>query len=277
MYGTAAGVVLLGLQLVLGDVVALGPRVLLVVVAVVVTGLLATVALGRLLGTGRDLTLLIACGFSICGAAAVAAADAVVDAEEEDVVTAVALVVLFGTGMIAIAPALVHVLGLTGEQGTAWIGAAVHEVAQVVAAAEAVTGSDSTGSGAGATAGAGALLALAVTVKLARVVLLAPVVASLRAVAATDVGTTRRSPLVPLFVVGFVVLALVRSTGTLPDPVVDAGRTAQVVLLASAMFALGAGVRLRTLARTGPRPFVLAALSTVVVGGTALAGVLLVA
>ena len=168
-----AGVVLLGLQLVLSQVASLGPRLLAVVVVVVAVGLVSTLALGRLLRTGRDLTLLVACGFSICGAAAVAAADTVVEAEEEDVVTAIALVVLFGTLMIPALPAAVLLLGLSADQGATWAGTAIHEVAQVVAAGEAI------GSTSASTAG-GALLALAVTVKLARVVMLAPVVAALR-------------------------------------------------------------------------------------------------
>ena len=264
-----AGVVLLGLQLVLSQVASLGPRLLTVVVAVVVVGLVSTLALGRLLRIGRELTLLVACGFSICGAAAVAAADTVVEAEEEDVVTAIALVVLFGTLMIAAVPAAVHVLGLSAEQGSTWAGASIHEVAQVVAAGEAIGGTAE---------GAGALLALAVTVKLARVLMLAPMIAVLRLRdrrGRPATGSGGRAPLVPLFVIGFVTLAVARSTGALPEVVVDTGRLAQVALLAAAMFALGTGVRFRVLLRTGPRPFVLAALSTLVISTTGLVGVLL--
>ena len=72
----------------------------------------------------------------------------------------------------------------------------------------------------------GALLALAVTVKLARVVMLAPVVAALRLRDRRHAGdgrSGRRPPFVPLFVVGFVALALVRSTGVVPEVVVETG------------------------------------------------------
>ncbi len=275
-----AGVVLLGLQLVLSQVASLGPQLLAVVVVVVAVGLLATLALGRLLRTGRELTILVACGFSICGAAAVAAADTVVEAEEEDVVTAIALVVLFGTLMIPALPAVVLVLGLGAEQGATWAGAAIHEVAQVVAAGEAIgsTADGAADGAAGGAAGGATLLALAVTVKLARVLMLAPVVATLRLQARRSgpvAGSGSRPPIVPAFVLGFVALALVRSTGVLPDVVVDVGQLVQVALLAAAMFALGTGVQIRSLTRTGPRPFVLAGLSTLVVSTTALVGVLL--
>ena len=81
-YTLRAGIVLLGLQLHLADLVAAGPRVITTAVLVVTTGILSTLAIGRLLGIHRDLTLLIACGFSICGAAAVAAATATLTSQQ---------------------------------------------------------------------------------------------------------------------------------------------------------------------------------------------------
>ena len=93
-----AGIVFLGLQLVLTDILDLGAPMLVVVVCIVAGGLLGTVLLGRLLRVPSGLSLLIACGFSICGAAAVAGAAGVTDPDdeaEEDTITAVALVVIF--------------------------------------------------------------------------------------------------------------------------------------------------------------------------------------
>ena len=127
-----AGIVLLGLQVALGDLASLGAGMLLVVVAVVGLGILGTALLGRLVGVGRHLTLLIACGFSICGAAAVAAASGVTDPEdehEEDTLTAVALVVLCGTLMIAVVPALAALWHLPERTAGLWAGASIHEVA----------------------------------------------------------------------------------------------------------------------------------------------------
>lgn len=264
-----AGIVLLGLQLALPDVLALGPGVLALVVAVVGLTFAAAVALGRALRLPEDLTLLVASGFSVCGAAAVAGADAVVRARREAAATAIGLVVLFGTSMIPLMPALAGTIGLGERAAGLWIGASTHEVAQVVAA--------------GGIVGAGALQ-VAVTVKLARVLMLAPVLAGLgwwrrradaRAVAglgtgdgtALDAGApaspgVARPPLVPWFVVGFVALMLVRSTGLVPPGVLDAAAWGQQLLLATAMVALGLGVDLREVARLGPRPLVLGAGTT---------------
>ncbi|WP_193103961.1 YeiH family protein [Brachybacterium sp. FME24] len=259
-----AGIVLLGLQLVLGDILALGAPMLLVVVLVVTCGTLGTVALGRLLKVEPRLSLLIACGFSICGAAAVAAAAGVTDPDdehEENTVTAVALVVIFGTLMIALVPATAAVLGLSTENSGLWAGASIHEIAQVVAA--------------GGVLGGGAL-AVAVVVKLARVLMLAPVMAVLsvreRRRGAVD---ARRPPLVPLFVLGFLVMVLLRSFVPLPDVVLGAGSVLQSTLLAAAMFALGTGVKVRMLLHVGARPFALAALSTLLMATLALLGVVL--
>jgi len=189
------GVALLGLQLLFSNIAGLGVGMIAVVVAIVVGGILASVLAGRLLGLSQTQSLLIACGFSICGAAAVAAVDGVIEADEEEVVTAVALVIMFGTLMIPLVPLAGHAMGLSTTELGLWAGGSIHEVAQVVAAGSAIGGS---------------ALGLAVVVKLARVLMLAPVMAiiSLRRRRAADpstgeVGATgRRPPIVPLFVGG---------------------------------------------------------------------------
>ncbi|MGV9818205.1 YeiH family protein [Nocardia xishanensis] len=259
------GVALLGLQVTFTEILGLGPATLAVVVAVVVLGIGLTMLLGRLLGVSWTQRLLIACGFSICGAAAVAAVDGVVEAKEEELITALALVVVFGTLLIAILPPAAQALGMTEHAGGVWAGAAIHEVAQVVAAGGAIGGT---------------ALTTAVVVKLARVALLAPVLAAvgwhLRR-RSTPQEPGRSVPLVPLFVLGFLACAGLRTTGMIPDVVLDAASFTQTTLLTAAMFALGTGVRLDTLARVGIRPLVLATASTACITSIALAGALLAA
>lgn len=259
------GVALLGLQVTFTDILGLGSAILFLVFVIVVAGIAGTMLLGRMLGIGWTQRLLIACGFSICGAAAVAAADGVVDADEGEVLTSVALVVMFGTMLIAVIPPAARALGLDEAAGGVWAGAAVHEVAQVVAVGGAIGGT---------------ALTIAVVVKLARVVLLAPVLAAIswhirrtRTDASYDSG--RKPPLVPVFVLAFLACAAVRSTGVIPFAALDVAHEVQTVLLTAAMFALGTGVRLRLLASVGARPLVLAAGSTLWVTMLALAGALI--
>ncbi|MGC3954483.1 MAG: putative sulfate exporter family transporter [Propionicimonas sp.] len=100
------GVVLLGLQLVLGDIAGLGWPVVVGVLVVVSGTYLVTLLIGRLLGIADTQTMLVASGFSICGAAAVAGMEGVLPRrKDEEVATAIALVVVFGTLMIAVMPA----------------------------------------------------------------------------------------------------------------------------------------------------------------------------
>ncbi|MDN5795967.1 MAG: putative sulfate exporter family transporter [Intrasporangium sp.] len=262
------GVALLGLQLVLGDIVALGAGMIGVIVSVVSVGILSTLFIGRWLGIGLTQRLLIACGFSICGAAAVAAADGVIEADESEAASAIGLVVLFGTMMIPVIPLAGQLVGMPDHEIGLWAGASIHEVAQVVAA--------------GGTIG-GAALSAAVLVKLGRVLMLAPVLAvvSLWMRRRTGLGATSaqasRPPVVPLFVTAFLALALLRSTGVVPESIVGGVHLAQSVALTMAMFSLGCGVRVAALRRGGAKPLVLAALSTVVVASTALAGITLLA
>lgn len=269
-----AGIILLGLKLSLTSIIDLGVPMLLVVACIVTGGMLGTVLLGRLLRVPPNLSLLIACGFSICGAAAVAGAAGVTDPDdeaEEDTITAVALVVIFGTLMIPLVPLVAGLLGLDVVAAGKWAGGSTHEIAQVVAI--------------GGVIGGGAL-AVAVVVKLARVLLLAPVIAILsirqrrlqRATDAPGQQTSRSKlpPIAPPFILGFLVMVLLRSFIPLPKTVLDAGSALQTVLLAAAMFALGCGVRIRSLLKVGIRPFGLAALSTLLVAAIAFLGILLV-
>ncbi len=211
------GIVLLGLQLVVGDIIGLGWPVLLGATTIVAGGIGVTMAAGRLLGVSRSQTLLIACGFSICGAAAVTGVDGVLRKRNSDeTATAVALVVIFGTVMIGVLPAAGTVLGLDQHDAGVWAGASVHEVAQVVATA-GIIGTPA--------------LKVAVLVKLARVLLLAPVLAAISLGQRRGGVSTSRQPLVPVFVLGFLGCVAVGSLDVLPTPVLDAAAFAESVLL----------------------------------------------
>ncbi|WP_428508033.1 YeiH family protein [Pseudonocardia sp.] len=251
------GVVLLGLQLGLSQVFGLGWATVLAVVATVLVAFCGTLVLGRMLGVSPGLRLMVATGFSICGASAIAAMDSVTEADKEEVATGIALVTLFGSLAIAVVPAIGGGLDMEPERLGAWAGLSVHEVAQVVAAA----------SPAGAAA-----VAIAVVVKLTRVVLLAPMVAAVSiGRRRRGVGSGTRPPLIPLFVVGFLAMMGVRSTGIVPQSILAAGQVLATLLFAAALFGLGASVRIGALLRTGRRGIALGALSTLLVGGAGLA------
>ncbi|QEU94557.1 YeiH family protein [Streptomyces kanamyceticus] len=272
------GIVLLGLKLSLDDVLGLGWASVAMVLSVVAVTFFGTWWLGRRLGLRGDQPLLIATGYSICGASAIGAVSEVSESDERDTATSVALVTLCGTLAIAVLPLLQGPLGLTDAEFGRWVGASVHDVGQVVATAQ--------------TAGAGAL-GDAVLVKLMRVALLAPLVAavalSVRARARSGSGagkagsgegqaaapSAKKPPLVPLFVVGFLAMVALRTTGLLPGGAIDAAQTAQELLLAAALFGLGSAVDLPSLTRTGGRVAALGLCSWVMIAGISYVGVVL--
>ncbi|WP_413809191.1 YeiH family protein [Streptomyces sp. OE57] len=263
------GIVLLGLKLSLNDVLGLGWATVAMVLGVVAATFCGTWWLGRRMGLSGDQPLLVATGYSICGASAIGAVSEVSDSDERDVATSVALVTLCGTLAIAVLPLLQHPLGLGDEAFGRWVGASVHDVGQVVATAQ--------------TAGPSAL-GDAVLVKLVRVALLAPLVAVLATAvrargrankAAGEEAERRRPPLVPLFVLGFLAMTALRSTDVLSTAVLDSAATAQELLLAAALFGLGSAVHLPSLTRTGARVAALGLCAWVVIAGASYGGVLL--
>ena len=260
------GIVLLGLRLSIMDMLGLGWTVLAVVVVSVAVTFLATLWFAARIGLQRGRALLIATGFSICGASAVAAMSAVAETDEEDVMSTVALVTIYGSAAIFLLPMLAVPFGLAGETFGIWAGASVHEVAQVVATASA--------------AGTAAL-ASAVVVKLTRVVLLAPLVAVVavlqRRSARADASPSARPPLVPLFVIGFLGAVCLRSTNLLPTAVLSLAEIAQTSLLAAGMFGLGASVRVRSLMRASGPSLAAGLFATVGIAAVSLAGILIVA
>lgn len=262
------GIVLVGMRLSLGELADIGPRALLSVVLVVVVTFVGVQWLGRQLGLSSGLSTLVATGYSICGASAIAAAEPFADARDEEVAYAVGLVTLCGSLAIFVLPPVGNLLGLTPADFGSWVGASVHDVGQVVATAS-VEGADA--------------LTVAVVVKLTRVILLAPLLvllavsarrARLRADTGSDASSTARPPLVPLFIALFLVAVAVRSTGAVPDGWLDDIKTADTLLLGAGLVGLGANVDLRRLRALGGRPLVLGLTSWVLVATVAYAAVL---
>ena len=261
-----AGIVLLGLKLSIVDVLELGWLTFGVVVLVVLLAFGGTYLLGKAFRLPGDQPLLVATGFSICGASAIGAMSAVRRSKDEDTVIPVALVTLCGTLAIAVLPLLAGPLGLGPEAFGQWVGASVHDVGQVVATAQ--------------TAGTSAL-AIAIVIKLTRVLTLAPMVAAAgiigRRKGRADGGEKglKLPPIVPLFIIGCVALVAVRSIFDVPVEVLEAATIVQDVVLAAALFGLGSAVRMRQLFASRGASLLMALCSWALIAGLGYAGVLL--
>lgn len=276
------GVVLYGLRLTVQDVGQVGwSGVMIDALVMGSTFALACWAGVRWLGMDRRTVMLIGAGSSICGAAAVMAAEPVVKARAGQVTVAVATVVVFGTLAIFVYPLLFALnqhwpVIAGGERGFGvYVGSTLHEVAQVVAAAHSI----------GAQAADTAVIA-----KMVRVMLLAPFLLLLSAWLARDEarqadqshsaphdqadqavqGDARRArPGVPGFAIGFVAVVLFNSLALLPDAVRAALTDIDTVMLAMAMAALGLSTPVSALRQAGIKPMLLALILFVwlVVGG----------
>lgn len=255
------GIALVGFRLSLGEVFDLGPRALVAVGLVVAVTFSGTQWIGRRLGLSRPLSLLVATGYSICGASAIAAAEPFSDASDEEVAYSIALVTLCGSLAIFVLPPLGDLLRLNSEAFGAWVGASVHDVGQVVAAAS--------------TRDERAMKS-SVIVKLTRVALLAPLLLGVamaarrrRAAAQLDSAVAGEQPvhppLLPLFVVMFLVAVIIRSTGVLSADALSLLGRAESLLISMGLVGLGAGVRIARLRTVGGRPLVLGLLSWVLV------------
>jgi uncharacterized integral membrane protein (TIGR00698 family) len=234
------GVLLLGARVTLADIADLGAPIAAMTVGALVASFALGVGLARGLGLSDARAVLSAGAVSICGASATLALAAALPREddpEKDAIPVVASISIIGTvGMVAYPWAARH-LGLPDQAIGVYVGATLHEVAQVVGAGYAVSESAA---------------ATAATVKLLRVACLAPMVmaVSLRFRTARPDGA--RPPLLPWFLVGFLTLAAAGSAGLLPQPTATLLGDASKWALAAALAAIGLKTSPRKLADAGP-------------------------
>ena len=254
-------VVLLGASLSAGLLVALGP-ILLIGIAVIVTIAIATsYALCRSLGLPRKMSVLVACGNSICGNSAIAAVAPIIGAKPADIASSIAFTAVLGVIVVLALPLLVPVLDLSLTQYGVLAGLTVYAVPQVLAATLPIGElSNQVGT----------------LVKLVRVLMLGPLVLALSLFVASrredeaPNKVARRWPplteLVPWFIVGFLLMAAARSVGIIPADVAWVLRLIAGVLTTLAMAALGLGVDVRSVAKAGPRVTIAVAASLLVLG-----------
>ncbi|PTW50176.1 YeiH family protein [Rhodovulum kholense] len=250
-------IVLLGFQLTLGQLAAVGPLGLGIVAVTLGSTFVFTKAMARLLGVERRLGELIAAGTSVCGASAVLACNTVTRGSDEDVAYAIACVTVFGSAAMLSFPLIGTALHLTPQAYGLWAGASIHEVAQVVGASFAL----------GDAAGQAGTVA-----KLSRVILLAPLILTLARVGRWR-GHTPADGAAPMpwFVVGFLAMVGVNSVLDLPEAAQHGLALTASFLLTVALAAMGLETDIRKLRRKGLRPLLLGAAASVFVAGLALA------
>ena len=256
-----AGVALLGLRIALGDIAGLGVETLVLVLGCVALTLALGSGIGRLFGLPRGFAMLSASATAICGAsAAMAVASVLPKGEETERQTGyvVAVVATLSTLAMLAYPTLAHLAHLPPDATALFLGASIHDVAQVAGAGQSV--SPHVGD-------------LAVTVKLVRVSLLALVVASVAFAIARGRAEGQAGPsraiLLPGFVIAFFALATLRTTGVVPAPALPVATFASNLLIGAGVVAVGAKTSLSGLKTMGWRPLAALVCQTALLCGLA--------
>jgi uncharacterized integral membrane protein (TIGR00698 family) len=241
------GVALLGLRITAAQVVALGWHPVLLVVLSVVLTIGVSMVVAKLMGFQSLFGLLSGGATAICGASAALALAAALPAhpqkERATLFTVVGVSALSTFAMIAY-PMIAHALGLDERAAGIFLGATIHDVAQVVGAGYSM--SKETGD-------------IATLVKLMRVAMLLPVIVfAVMCTRAAGKGTGGpRPPLLPWFAVAFALLVAVNSTGWIPKVLTDAGSDCSRWFLVAAIAGIGMKTQLRDLATVGLKPVLL--------------------
>ena len=258
------GVALLGLRITTGDAMELGWPVLVLIVASVVATILIGGLIGRAWGLTSDQSILSAGAVAICGASAALAIASVLPLHkdhERNMILTVAGVTALSTVAMVFYPVVVTYLQYDNATAGVFLGATIHDVAQVVGAGYII--SDQTGE-------------ISTLVKLIRVACLVPVVITI-----SLLMHRRRSPefsnepLLPWFLVAFVVLVIVNSLGWVPAEAHTVMTPVSSWSLLTAVAALGVKTSLKALADVGLAPIGVmlvqtAFLAVFVIGGIAL-------
>lgn len=249
-------VMLLGASISFAAIVASGAFLIAAIVGTVVVTLAVSFSLSRMLGLPTKLSILIASGNSICGNSAIAAVAPVIGADGDDIASSISFTAILGVLMVLGLPLLIPLLQLSATQYGILAGLTVYAVPQVLAA----------------TVPAGLVSTqIGTLVKLVRVLLLGPLVLGLSLFArrlrgdAAPMPVKRMSPfkLVPWFIIGFLLLAALRSFQIIPDLVVAPITKLAAVLTIVSMAALGLGVDIRVLSNVGGRVTVAVTLSLI--------------
>jgi uncharacterized integral membrane protein (TIGR00698 family) len=246
------GVVLLGARLSLGDVLSLGSMALWVAIACMTVAFLTVALLARLLRVPVRLAVLLGVGTAVCGNSAIMATSPVIDAEDREIGFAVGTITLLGTTALLLFLLVGRLLDLPDEVFGFWVGLAINDTSQVVAAGAAYSPR---------------ALEVATVVKLVRNALMAPLIVLIawwsirsRVRTAGEDGEVRSAALkaFPVFVLGFLAVAALSSFGAISERAASVAGEASSFLIVTAIAAVGLTTDLREIRSVGLRPVLVA-------------------
>lgn len=250
-----------GFRLSVQQIQALGIQAFIIDLILIISTMGLAMWVGiKLLKMEKETAILIGAGHAICGAAAILATSSIVKAKNDQIAVAVSCIVLFGTIGMFLYPWIFNVLPhifINDRTFGIFTGATLHEVAQVVAAGQAMTP---------------IAAEAAIVTKLIRVLLLAPFLLVLCFLLTRNSisGQSAGSVKMPIFVFGFIICMLLNSWISIPKDLHQTIILLDDLALATAMVALGVSVRLIDLKKAGMKPLILGfvlTLQLMIIGG----------
>lgn len=237
------GIAMLGLRISFSMAADLGWPIVFFVIGAVTSTILFGLLISKFFGYGPRFAFLSAGSVAICGASAAMAISAILPIDErteERLVFTVVGVTILSTFAMILYPLLADALSYDAKLAGIFLGATIHDVAQVVGAG--FSKSEETGD-------------IATVVKLIRVSMLAPIIliASIliRRVSEKELGTSKRPPLVPGFVLAFVVLVIINSVQIVPEIITEISVEISRWALLTAIAAVGMKTALREVINVG--------------------------
>ena len=256
-------IILLGASLSISTILSVGKLSIMVMLFTLFTCFGGGYYIGKMLGINWKLSNLISAGTGICGGSAIAAIAPVIDAKDKDIAYAMSATFLFDMAMIILFPIFGDLIGLSDMAYGLWAGTAVNDTSSVVAAGYAY--SERAGD-------------FAMMVKLTRTLSIIPTVlifafvnihvkrqGETQAKTETEVGNAdiaketasiKFSSLFPWFIIGFVLLAVLNSSGLIPAAVSDALKELSKFLMIAALAAIGLNTSFKDMKKSGIAPMV---------------------
>lgn len=245
------GIILMGVNLNFSEVLSVGKYSLFVMIFTMATAFGAGNLIGKLFGTNWKLTNLLSVSTAICGGSAVAAVGPVIRAKDEDVAYAISSTFIFDVLTVVVIPWIGIALGMSSVGYGLWVGTAVNDTSSVVAAGYAF--SEFAGN-------------TAVIVKLTRTLFIIPYVLIFsiiteRLEARSECGNGRISvnlrKIFPYFIIFFLVVVAIRSTGIIPDALVGALSGTSKFCMVMALSAIGLKTSFGDIKNIGFKPMIL--------------------
>ncbi len=252
-------IILLGFSLSISKVSATGLSSLKISILTILLAFLSAYLIGRFLGMGRVLTLLIGFGTAIFGGSAIAAASPILEAKEEEIALSISTIFFFNILAVFIFPFLGHVMQMSAETFGIWAGTAINDTSSVVAAGYTY----------GQTSGD-----LATIVKLSRALMIVPACLIFAGVRYLKSQSSKQKvdlkKIFPWFILWFVCASLISSTGVLPASFISFTKILSQWLMAMALAGIGSRVSFAQFKQAGAAPLLTGAFAWFVVAVSSL-------